>query len=197
MPFEIESIVDTESALMLAVRDQLREKVPLDHDECEIEFADMAPASAGQLYVAVKCVSHTPGDSYEGTHGDTDDEIIDIDTVIALRVSHVGRDRLREKYMCTSNLFATRATINALAERIRKVLVPPRSRYWELMERADLLLHEVSTGQKWEQRLRWKGHAPNVRVTDPGFWGETPGKSPVGLLRAVHFGGAQRKRINI
>jgi len=189
MPESLERI-DTETALLLAVRNILRDRLKLTNDECEIELDEEVPETVGESYTAVIPDGVTPGPAQDPSGGVLD-EIYAVRVSVIMRNRLLPADKIREMFLYTSN------ALNRRIEDVRSII----DFQYDVQNMANLLIREGGdTLQGFIEPLRFTSRDDRPRIADPlVFRARTSGssKAPVGLIRSISFGGARRMRERI
>lgn len=171
---------DTESALLLAVRDRIREACGYSEAQCEVEFDEIAPAGVGDVYVVVMPAGWRPGPR-NNAGGGVLDEIIDVDVEVVLRSGQFPRDRSRTMFIDTLTGINTRLQqINTLAGHFN----------YDVLDRAKL--HLVDSTQGFVEPLKFGGIEAKPREVPAEVFSARPGPEPVGLARKLSLVGARR-----
>lgn len=170
---------DTETALLLGVRDRIREACGYSEAQCECEFDEMAPASVGDVYVVVMPGGWQPGPRNNG--GGILDELIDVEVEVILRSGQFPKDRSRGLFMDTLTGLNTRLQqINTLAGHLNYAVL-------------DLAkLHLVDSTQGFVEPLKFGGIERKPREVPPEIFSATAGSQPAGLARRLTLVGARR-----
>lgn len=176
--------IDSESALLIAVRDQIRELLDYLEDECEVEYTELTPAAVGQVYVAITGGGLVPGPAHAPSEG-TVDQIFSINVTVIVRAENTPRDRQRKLYLGTAK------ALNLRLELIRAII----DQQWSVVDRANTLLTEAGdTAQGFLHWLVWEGGDPKPRAVGNEVFGSAV-ETTVGLARTFRFGKAQRMQI--
>ncbi len=169
---------DAMTALIQAVRDELRATLSLNDSQCDIEMDDQVPANVGDLYLTV-----IPGDVSAGprhrSSGGVKDKIYAVDVDIILRATAIPRDRRRS--LITENLVG----LNALAERVENAI----DFVYGVNTRAATYLPTSEAGFVEPLSFLSKGR-PREVSTD--VFAAVPGKHAAGIGCTVCFGLARR-----
>lgn len=174
--------LDTETAMLVAVRDRLRTELSLTNDECEIEYDELAHASVGKRYVIVIPGGLRPGELHDPNSG-TMDEIVSVSVMVILRNRDVPRDRMRQMFVSTN------AALNRQIARVREAI----DCKVDLLAEADEWLVTAQTGQGFCEMLRWVGQDDKPRGVNPEIF-SGDGTQAAGMARVIRFSGARRLR---
>ena len=176
----------SETALLLAVRDKLRE-AGYRPDQCDIEISvDVIPPSVGDLYLMVIPGGYHATDTHN-TSGGVVDEVYEVDVAIIMRETSSPRDRSRKM------LIDMLGSFNAEIKKIKGAI----DFQYEVLNAANAIiaLEDDSGGQGFEVPLRFVSVDPRPTPV-PGEWFAGNKQEPrAGLMRVVHFGGAQRRQV--
>ncbi len=173
-----------EKHLLAAVRDRIRAQCGYKDEECQIELDEMAPATVGQVYVAV-----TPGGCRTGnvhaTCGGVRDLLLSVNAFVIRRIRNVPRDRLR-------NVFAE--NLGCLDDDIDKIIEAVDWRY-EVVNAANaaLTLEGLEPGFL-EKPLIFTGLDDKPRLANPDLFAgaqQNTGSVTAGMVRAIRFGNAR------
>jgi hypothetical protein len=173
-----------EKFLMLATRDRLRLPQPTGggyaENECDVEFDEMAPATVGQVYLAVLAGGWRPG-PHHNKCGGVNDLVYSLSVAVVRRIGNVPRDRRRDIFL--NNL-------NTLDDDIDRVFSVVDWKY-ELMNLANsLITAETQSSEGFIEPLRLIGEVSRPRLVGAEFFG---GKGDeAGMMRVIPFGGARR-----
>lgn len=181
------SMVDPESVLLTAIRDRLRLAVDeggvgyTDH-ECEVEHDEMAPATAGPLFVIVCPNGIEPG-SQHSPASRIEHWVVQCEVVVCLRVEHMARDRLRNKY-------ATQ--LRQLNQHVRNIVLSMGDGY-EILQTANLALEEAGESGRFVEPAEFRSIEAKPRLAGGELFGESSSPRAV-LVRAIQFGNASFMR---
>lgn len=173
----------SESALLRAVRDQLRAS-PASYTtaQCDIELDfDIIPSSVGDLYVMVLSGGYQTHPNH-ATSGGVIDEVYSIDVAVVKRAPKVPRDRRRDM------LFPA---LNSLRTEIKKIVLQIDFKYAVTTAANVIILADDSSSEGFTEPLKLESVG---RVQDcPAEWFKAmPGEQVAGVMRVIHFGGARR-----
>ena len=174
----------SEKHLLLAVRDKIRSECGYADKECAIELDEMAPATVGQVYIAV-----TPGGCRTGprqmTCGGVHDLIWSANAIVIKRIRNVPRDRLRDTFL---------ENIESLDEEIDKIIEAVDWQY-DVINAATASLAENGLEPGFVEPLKFIGLDDKPRLANPDLFAgatQNAGSVPCGMVRAIRFGGARR-----
>ena len=178
---------DSETALLLAVRERIRVGCGYGDAECEIEYDELAPATVGNVYVVVSPAGVVPGPCHEPSGGVVD-KVFSVSVSVILKMHATPRSRTRELFLWTS------CSLNKRLEQIQEEL-DFRHPWPPVMERVNELV-AWDGFQGFEERLRLVGEDKKPRAANQELFaaGQT-GSAPAGLVRSLTFGGARRIRV--
>lgn len=172
----------TESALLEAVRDQIRSVLNIKDRQCEIEFDDdEIPAIVGDLYIIVMPGTIQPGPRHDSSGG-VMDRIFSVDVSVVIRATAKPADRRREIF--NANLGSINARLQAVFDAIDFSYVT--------MNAANVIIQaNESSSEGFTEPLRFAG-AGRIRPV-PGETFKGGGNEKVaGLIRRMSYGGARR-----
>lgn len=182
----------SETALLLAVLTVLR--MPLDKSgggfgakECDIEADEMAPATVGDLYVAVTPGGWRPGPRHNSSGG-VWDIVYGVDVLVIKRTGNVPRDRQRE-VLIGSEYLGNLESLNHDVDRVFSAIDFDLG--YTVNNIANGLI-EQKTGSTagFVEPLKFKGVDKKPRIANAELFGGTGGKA--GLIRGIYFDGARR-----
>lgn len=175
---------DPESALLIAVRNQIQAYFAIDDTECQVEINDEAPSNIGEMYIVVFPGGVTPGDVHDSS-GTVIDELYAVNVSVYMRTRKTPRDRLRDR------LLSTTSALNYVVEQVKLCV----DYQWSVMDKANALM-DLSVYQGFEECIRWVGQDVGPRDIAPDFEAGN-GTQRAGLTRTIHFGKARRLRNRI
>ena len=174
----------SEKHLLLAVRNMIRSKCGFTEKECAIELDEMAPATVGQIYIAV-----TPGGCRTGqrhmTSGGVHDLVWNVNVFVIKRIRNVPRDRLRDTFL---------ENIGSLDEDIDKIIEAVDWQY-DVINAATTSLADEGLENGFIEPLKFIGLDDKPRLANPDLFAgaaQNAGSVPCGMVRAIRFGGARR-----
>ncbi|MEX2176194.1 MAG: hypothetical protein WD872_17665 [Pirellulaceae bacterium] len=180
-----------EKALLLATRNRLRLAVNVAFpstggagfapEECNCEFDEIAPVTAGQRYVAVMPGGWRPGHRHN-TSGGVNDLLYGVDVLVVVRAAHVPRDRTRDVFV---------GNLGALDEELDKIF-PVIDFNEHLRNDANAIIAgESGSAEGFIENLRFVGTDPRPRLAPAELFAGRSGEVS-GLMRVLHFHGARR-----
>lgn len=170
-----------EKNLLVAVRNALRTDHKWSERECEIELDEMAPATVGDLYVAVLPGGWRPGPRHN-TSGGVNDLVYGVDVLVVKRVRSQPRDRMRDVFL--HNLDSLDRQLDDVHESI--------DWSYEVMNAAnELIAAETGSAYGFSEPLRFAAMEKRPRPAPAELFGSAQ-TTPAGLMRAISFGGARR-----
>lgn len=175
-------MIDAETALLLAVRDQIREACNYAPKECEVEFDEMAPATVGEVYVAVIPASWQTGDAGR-TSGGVRDEVFGVEVVVIARATRLPRDRSRSLFI--DSLIGINSRCSAIIDAIHADNA--------VMQRANVLLTEG--GDQFCKPLFFESCDGKPHEANGQLFASNRNEQAAGMVRAVRFSGARRTRV--
>ena len=170
--------MNSETALLQAVRDQIRERCGYKDYECECEYDEMAPATTGDIYIAVLPGGWQPG-PVNDLGGGVLDEILGVEVCVVKRATSKPRDRKRGLFL---------ENLEGLNERIFSILAQQHFCV-EVKARADAL---IDSTEMFIEMLKWAGCDQRPRAVGSEFFAARSGENSAGLARSVYFRGATR-----
>lgn len=173
-----------ELALVEAVRDTLIEAINLPPDSIDIQMDDIAPATAGQTYIAIQ-----PSIIGPGSTTDKADQVIHFEigcrVAVILRIGQIPRDRRRSIYLSRAQ---------ALSYPIRKAVESLHFQY-AVINRANTIAAGDGDGGQFIKPLRFSGvdGKPRFSTADifAGQAAESGADPIVAMIRGVNFRGAE------
>jgi len=167
----------SEAALLVAVRDNLRELCGYTPAQCEIEIDEEAPPTSGDLVVLVMPGGWTFGSAAEG--GDVLDELYGVKVMVAMRLKAVPQDRQRQ--MLIDTMFG-------LEKHTRQIIAKTHMSY-RVQQKANENIVDGPEG--FVEPLRFAGMEPKPRPLGADFFKAVQG-SEYGIGRTVLFHQARR-----
>jgi hypothetical protein len=173
-----------ESALLTAVRNQLRTVCSFSNQECQIEPDEMAPGITGHRFIAVMPNGWRRGDTAESS-GSARDKIYSVQVTLIMRVTHLARDRQND------NLFLKAAT--GMEELLDSISAAIDWQY-AVIDAANTIVTAAggsNAARGFCEPLRESAIDPKPRFVDSGIFAATaqPGSA---LARTITFDGARR-----
>ena len=175
-----------ETALLVAVRNRLREVGGFADDACAVEFDEMAPAKTGDVYLAVLPGGWSPGPRHN-TSGGVNDLLYSVDVVVIRRIRQVPRDRLRNVFL--DHLGGLNETID--------IVYPIIDFSYPLLRAANTLI-QSATGENdgydggFIEPLKFSGVDRRPKQYDGSMFGASSQQPGVALGRTISFSGARR-----
>lgn len=177
LPFE----PDEETALLLAVREKIRDLLGAER-EVNIEYDELPPSTIGAFYVAV-----IPGGitvlQESTSSGGVGYFTYGVKVCLIMRIADVPKERIREKFVWGAS---------SLNKRLRAIIgALDLSAPWPaVMNRANELINWDSR-QGFIEPLRLQSIDKTPQVAGAEFFQATNGEN-VGLKRSIVLGGAKR-----
>jgi len=169
----------SETALLLATRNQIIKHCGYKEHECDIELDETVPCIVGDVYCLVLPGVWRPGPRNNASGGVLDEEF-DVSITVILRACKTPRDRRRN--MLISNL-------DGLNVRLRDILSKVGNFSYELMNEANSLL--PAGGGTFVEPLRFRGMSRPMMVSGDVFKAAST-EMQAGIKRALLLGGARR-----
>lgn len=170
----------SETALLVAVRDQIREICGYKPHECNIEYDEVPPAIAGEVYVVVMPGGWQPGEN-NAKGGGVLDEIYSVDVSVIMRATRIPRDKTRDLYL---------DLLDGLNVRVKAIRAAVHFNL-EVMAAANENL-EDSSALPFIETLKFSGMDRRPRLVGAEVFGDKPGERRAGLARTINFSGARR-----
>ena len=173
----------SESALLRAVRDQLRASpVSYTNAQCEIELdTDELPAAVGDKYIAVLPAGWVEGPEHRS--GGVKDYIYSIDVAVILRSTRLPRDRKRD------TLYATLSGLNYEINRISNQI---DFKYAVNTAANVIILADESSSEGFIEPLGVASVDAKPTPVPSEWFAGVAGEPQAGLMRVIHFHGARR-----
>lgn len=174
----------SEKFLLLAVRDKIRSACGYRESECNVELDEMAPATVGQLYVAVMPGGCSPTGRHN-TSGGVRDITWRVNAMLVKRIREVPRDRLRNVFI---------ENLDCLDEEIDKVIEAVDWDYGVINAASDAL-DAVNPAGRFLEPLKFTSLDDKPRMADPEIFAGAPARSGnihAGMVRTIRFSGARR-----
>ena len=172
----------SETALLNAVRDEIRRLCSYSETECEVEYDEMAPANVGDVYVAVQPGGWRPGPN-NNSSGGVLDELYDVDVTIVMRCAKLPRDRQR-------NVFA--GNLENLNSRVRAVSAACHFSYLVLTKANAEIVNTQNSNEGFTEPLKFGGVDAKPRMVGPDFFAAIGSDPRAGMARTVRLVGARR-----
>lgn len=170
-----------EKNLLLAVRNAIRAAGPFANDECEIEYDELAPATSGDKYIIVMPAGWRPG-ARHNTCGGISDLLYQVDVLVARRITHVPRDRRRERFL---------DNLQSLTTVMDKVFEAVDFNYTTMNAANTLITAETASTEGFTEPLKFVGMDGRPRIVGAELFGGSE-ENAAGLARTIHFGNARR-----
>lgn len=169
------------TALLVAVRDTLREKIPLAVEECGIQPDGQPPPSAGRRYVAIHPTLWSP----EITQGNSNvlDETFSLACTLTFRIPARPRDQQMEAFFLEA--------LDGMDTLARNIVSLLHASY-DILDSANLRLNT----QNFIEPLWFAGADASPRGVDATwFWSDNPNprdQQLCGYALEIRFQGARR-----
>ena len=170
----------SESALLRATRDRIREHADFTDRQVNVELDERAPATAGDLYIIVTFGSVQPGPNHHPA-GSVIDWVYGVNVSIVMRAPKKPRDRTRELWVETSASLQTH--MDAVMSRVD-------FQYPLLADANAYILAEESSTFGFVEPLRFAGAGPIRQAPAEVFAGT--GEPAAAVIRTLQFAGARR-----
>lgn len=175
-----------EKALLLAVRDRLRRSLGdggagLTPEQCDVEADEMAPATVGDLYVAVCPGGWTYGPNHHSSGG-VRDVVYGANLAVIKRIKDVPRDRTRDVFL--NNLDSLDAEVDKIVESIDW-------KYEVTVAANDTISKEAGSSEGFIHPLYLAGQVGPPRWCEAEMFAAA-GSVKAGLMRIIPFHGARR-----
>lgn len=173
----------SETALLNAVRDVIRQRCNYRDHECEVEFDELAPANVGEVYLAVQPGGFRPGPT-NASSGGVLDELYDVEVTVAIRCAKVPRDRQRE-------VFAK--NLEGLNSRLRAIVAAVGNFSYEVLNLANAeIVNTQNSNEGFIEPLKFGGVDSKPRMIGPDFFAAVGNDQRAGMARTVRLVGARR-----
>ena len=174
-----------ESALLTAVRNQLRTVCGFSDAECQVEPDEMAPSVAGNRFVAVLPNGWRRGDTSNDSGG-LRDKIYSVQVVLILRTTAIARDRQNDSIF----LEASKGL-----EKVLEDISAAIDWKYEVLNAANNIISTAggsNASRGFIEPLRESAIDPKPRYVNSGVFAAMPGKTSAALARTITFDGARR-----
>lgn len=171
----------SESALLRAVRDQIRTHNDFANRQVDVELDETVPPVAGDLYVIVFTGSQEPGPTHNGNQG-ASDILYGVNVSVAMRAPRKPRDRQRELFIATASSLQTYQ--NAIMSKVD-------FQYAVNSAANAYIATEESSSEGFIEALKFAGAGPIRRAPAELFSG-TPAEPVAAVIRTMNFRGARR-----
>ena len=176
----------TESALLEAVAERLRDSIELDPTEAEVEHDEQAPVAVGEKYFCILAGGVMPGPSEAGSVLILD-EIVNVDVTVIIRCANVSRDKVREVFL---------GNVKSLNSQVRKVVEAIHGKYDNVINLANTFIQrESGSTEGFIETLRFAGMDTRPRLVGGATFAARPEESRAGLARTVRFRNARRIQV--
>lgn len=169
----------SETPLLECVRNRIRTRLSLSDSECDVEYDEYAPQTAGDVYIVVTPGGVSTGPAHRGGH--VVDELVDVDVTVARRATAKPRDRKREVYL---------RNLSSLNELVQEVRTAVDFNYDILTAANVLILRDTLSSHGFIEPLKFAGMDKPQAITGD-FFAATQ-EPAAGLKRTIHFKGARR-----
>lgn len=174
-----------ETCLLLAVRNRLREGMPLNEHQCDIEMDDQVPTLARELYVTVVGAGTMPGPWHKPSGG-VWDLVFSVKVTVYQGASEVPKDRRR-------NLFIDR--LDGLNQKLDQIIRLIDYDYRNLLDAAHVLIADTpANGGNYPEPFRTFTPDPTPRASLHDVYnasGGNGGDQVAALSRGVTFSGCR------
>ena len=171
----------SELHLINEVRDRIRAHADYRDEHVNVEYDERAPAIAPDLYIMVIPAGIEAGENY----GTVIDEVYSVDIIIALRATHIARDRKRRV------LTELRQSFYQHRKNIRDQI---DFDYTTLTNANTTMIAdgEATAGcDIFMEPLQFMS-AGRIREAPAEIFAGTSGETIAALVRTIHYGGARR-----
>ena len=166
---------------MRAVRDRIRAHGSFEDRQVDVELDEMAPPTAGPVYVMVMTGGTEAGPSHATNQG-ARDILYNVDVAIALRAPKVPRDRKRQMFIALSKSFET----------YQRYVMDQVDFKYEVNDAANAYIAaETGSQDGFTEVLKFTGSSP-FRQASSELFAATAGETVAAVIRTVHFRGARR-----
>ena len=165
-----------ESKLLEAVRDRIRSQTSLRDAQVEMEYDELPPAGADDVFVAVMPGTVLRGDPEYGGHA-VISKRYGVEVAIIFKIGRRPRDRRRNLYQSNAD------SVNAVAELIEDVI----DANYDLLTVANTAL-SAAVGEGFIEPLTFAGYSP-LRTVGAEYFTDS-GDAAHGLVRKISFAGA-------
>lgn len=173
----------SEVHLLTAVRDRIRAHGEYLDKHCNVEWDEMAPATAPDLYIMVLFGSVEAGPATDG--GAAQDLLYGVNVSIAIRAPRKPRDRSRDLWLAlTGSFYKHQGNILDQLDFDYTTINNANSQ---------MILDGEATGtcDTFIEPLRFASLGP-IRPAPAEIFAGTPGESVAALIRTIRFRGARR-----
>jgi len=175
----------SESALMRAVRDQIRAHASYENHHCNVEIDERAPSVAPDLYIIVTYGGVAAGPIHFDSDGD-DDTIFGVNVSIAIRSPRKPRDRQRDFWIDLTKSFEVHfRNIQSKVDKQIAVITAAN---------AYITAEEPAGQQGFGIPLKFSALGP-IREAPAEIFAGFPGEPAAALIRTIEYRGARRNEI--
>lgn len=180
------SDTSTETALLQAVAERLRDYIELDSLEAQVEHDEQAPVAVGEKYFCVLTGGLSPGPTEAGNVAILD-ELVSVDITVIIRCAAVQRDKRRDVFL---------GNVRSLNAYTRKVQEAIHGNYTELINVANTYIRrESGSTDGFIEPLRFAGTDQRPRLVPGTTFAARPEEKFAGLARTVRFRNARRIQV--
>ena len=175
----------SESALLRAVRDEIRSLAAYEDRQVTVEIDEMAPATAHDVHIIVTYGGVSAGPLHADSDGDID-RVYGVDISIALRATKVPRDRYRDFY--TSLLTSFEVHQRNIDSKIDKQIA--------VITAANVFIaaEEALGNQGFTMPLKFSVAGP-IRQAPAEIFAGFAGEPAAALIRTLEYRGARRNEV--
>lgn len=173
----------SELHLLTAVRDRIRAHAAYESQHCDVEYDELAPAVAPDLYIIVWPGAGEAGDLHSG--GRTIDDLYAVNVSIALRAPKKPRDRKRDLVIeLTKSFYVHEKQVRAQLDFDYTTITNANNQ---------MITDGEATGtcDTFIEPLRYNGRG-NIRNAPAEIFGGTQGEPIAALIRTIRFSRARR-----
>ncbi len=175
-----QGVNDTESALLRAVRNRIRDYTQFESHQVNVEYDAMAPSAAGNVYVCVLSGGVQAGPEYIA--GTVIDELVSVRIAVVMRAPMYPRDRRRNLY------FNTLTSINAYLQEIKDQI---DFQYTVNDDANTILTDEAGSSEGFIEPLQWSGNG-HPQAIGAEFFADSRSESQAGIMREATYIKARR-----
>jgi hypothetical protein len=172
----------SESALLEAVRDEIRGNAAFNNNQVQVEHDEMAPSYSGDLYIAVIPAGFRNGPTHH-LSGHVNDFIYSVDVAVVMRAPKYPRDRRRDLFVKTTL---------SLNKHITTILDEVDFTY-SVNATANATISSVEgSSYGFIEVLKLTSVDPRPKLVSGAMYGDNPNEARAGLARVIHLTGARR-----
>jgi hypothetical protein len=171
----------SESALVRAVRDQIRASSSITDRQCDVELDEIAPPTAGDVYILVMSAGTEAGPSHNANQG-ARDILYSVDVSIALRAPKVPRDRQRKLFIALTQSYEVYSGYVMDQVDFKYPVNDAANAY---------ILAETASTDVFIEVLKF-ANSSRFRLAPAGLFLATTGEQVAAVIRTIHFRGARR-----